>query len=229
MKASDVRVGGSYAAKVSDKVVSVRIDAERWVGDKLKGWTATNLSTNKTVTIKSAQRLRGPAEDDQGQAKAQAEAPAAVPAGAKPAGAAKANKQAAKRTEAALPVEVADGTDGAAVAVTTPAAAKGGRKGSKAATPKPDATAATVPPTAAVEPKPLSGLDAAARLLAEAGAPLGCKQIAAEVVAKGWWRTNGRTPASTMYAAITREIEAKGKDARFAKTDRGMFAAAKTA
>ena len=54
MKKNEVQVGGVYSAKVSDKMVEVRIDAENRHG----GWDATNLATNKKVRIKSAQRLR---------------------------------------------------------------------------------------------------------------------------------------------------------------------------
>ena len=72
-----------------------------------------------------------------------------------------------------------------------------------------------------------SGLDAAAKVLAEAGEPLRCKQIVETMLAKGYWTTNGKTPAATIYAAILREIQTKGKDARFKKTDRGLFAANK--
>ena len=71
----------------------------------------------------------------------------------------------------------------------------------------------------------LSGLDAAAKVLAEAGEPLRSKQIVETMLAKGYWTTNGKTPAATIYAAILREIQAKGKEARFKKTDRGLFAA----
>ena len=70
----------------------------------------------------------------------------------------------------------------------------------------------------------LSGLDAAAKVLAEAGEPLRCKQIVETMLAKGYWTTNGKTPAATIYAAILREIQTKGKEARFKKTDRGLFA-----
>jgi hypothetical protein len=58
MKKDQVKVGGTYLAKVTDKVVPVRLDAENPHG----GWDATNLATNKKVRIKSAQRLRGPAK-----------------------------------------------------------------------------------------------------------------------------------------------------------------------
>ena len=59
MKKDQIRVGGTYLAKVTDKVVPVRLDAENPRG----GWDATNLATNKKVRIKSAQRLRGPAPE----------------------------------------------------------------------------------------------------------------------------------------------------------------------
>jgi hypothetical protein len=57
MKKNEVKVGGTYLAKVSDKVVPVRIDGENPHG----GWDATNEATGKKVRIKSAQRLRGEA------------------------------------------------------------------------------------------------------------------------------------------------------------------------
>jgi phage tail protein X len=71
--------------------------------------------------------------------------------------------------------------------------------------------------------KKMSALDTAAQVLKEAGQPMNAKAICEAVLAKGW-RTNGKTPASTIYAAIIREIATKGKDARFRKTDRGLFA-----
>jgi len=71
MKKSDVKLGGTYLAKVTDKVVSVRIDAENPHG----GWDGTNLATGKKVRIKSAQRLHGPAKSKKA-AKADHKAPA---------------------------------------------------------------------------------------------------------------------------------------------------------
>ena len=57
MNKADVTIGGEYQAKVTNKEVTVRIDAENPNG----GWDATNLATNKKVRIKTAGRLRGPA------------------------------------------------------------------------------------------------------------------------------------------------------------------------
>jgi hypothetical protein len=67
-------------------------------------------------------------------------------------------------------------------------------------------------------------LDAAVQVLKTAGGgPLGCKEMVERMLAKGLWKTSGKTPAATLYAAIIREIAAKGKDARFHKTGRGQF------
>ncbi len=55
MKKNQIRIGQMYAAKVTGKIVPVRIDAENPNG----GWDATNTHTNRPVRIKSAQRLRG--------------------------------------------------------------------------------------------------------------------------------------------------------------------------
>jgi hypothetical protein len=69
----------------------------------------------------------------------------------------------------------------------------------------------------------MSGLDAAAKVLTEAGEPLNTKTMVERAIEKGYWTTNGKTPAATIYAAIIREIAVKGSAARFAKADRGMF------
>ena len=56
MKKHEITVGGVYAAKVSGKVVPVRITAESPYG----GWQAVNLQTQRAVRIRSAARLRRP-------------------------------------------------------------------------------------------------------------------------------------------------------------------------
>lgn len=72
----------------------------------------------------------------------------------------------------------------------------------------------------------MSGLDAAAKVLAESKEPLRAKEIVEQMAAKGYWSSpGGKTPHATIYAAMMREINEKGKDARFKKTDRGLFAA----
>lgn len=68
------------------------------------------------------------------------------------------------------------------------------------------------------------GLMAAAKVLAEAGEPLNCQEMVKRMLEKGLWKTEGKTPAATIYAAIIREIRDKGAKARFRKTERGKFA-----
>jgi hypothetical protein len=94
MKKDQIKVGGTYLAKVSDKVVPVRIDAASTRG----GWEATNLVTDKKVRIKSAQRLRCPANRD-GSPQAKAEYLAPTDATKAPKAKAKAKPEAATKSK----------------------------------------------------------------------------------------------------------------------------------
>ena len=74
--------------------------------------------------------------------------------------------------------------------------------------------------------KKTSALDAAAQVLAAAGEPMNTRQMIEAMAAKKLWTSpGGKTPHATLYSAILREINEKGKDARFTKTERGKFAA----
>jgi hypothetical protein len=74
--------------------------------------------------------------------------------------------------------------------------------------------------------KKLSAIDAAAKVLATAKEPMNCKELIEALAAKKLWTSpGGKTPHATLYSAILREINTKGKDARFKKTERGKFAA----
>lgn len=74
-------------------------------------------------------------------------------------------------------------------------------------------------------PGKLSALDAAAKVLAESGEPMTSKEMIDAMAAKGYWTSpGGKTPQATLYAAILREIQTKGAEARFTKTERGHFA-----
>jgi hypothetical protein len=76
------------------------------------------------------------------------------------------------------------------------------------------------------QPKKTSALDAAARVLGEAKEPMNCQELIKAMADKGYWTSpGGKTPTATLYSAMTREIDKKGKDARFKKTERGKFAA----
>ncbi len=80
------------------------------------------------------------------------------------------------------------------------------------------------------KPKRMGVLDAAAQVLAASKEPMRAKDMIAAVEAKGLWKSpGGKTPEATLYAAIIREIAAKGKDARFKKHERGVFVASAAA
>jgi len=175
MKKHEVKVGGTYLAKVTDKVVQVRIDGESRFG----GWDATNLATKKKVRIKSAQRLRGAAP----KAEAVDEKKAKVEAW---------RKEVAAKTaqpDPALDKAVADAKNTRAAKVAKAAKAK--------------------------QPRKPGCLDAAVQVLAEVKKPLQADEMVKRMLAKGLWKTKGKTPEATLYAAIIREIGAKGKVARF--------------
>ncbi len=109
------------------------------------------------------------------------------------------------------------------------ARAEGSQRTKAAQAEKPAAATETKTAKAPKERKPkrVSGLDLAAKVLSDAGEPLNAKTIAERAIAAGW-KTDGKTPEATLYAAIIREIAKKGADARFRKTDRGLFAATPT-
>jgi len=142
----------------------------------------------------------------------------------------KARAAAANRTEEIV---------GPATGASALARGKGRKKAGKAPAGAPDATAANVAPqdakparkrkaAKAAEPKPkrFSALDAAAQILAASDTPMRAKEMIAAMEAKGLWKSpGGKTPEATLYAAIIREIAAKGDKARFKKHERGVFVA----
>jgi hypothetical protein len=71
----------------------------------------------------------------------------------------------------------------------------------------------------------LSQLDAAVKVLTEAGEPMTTKAMVETMAAKGYWTSpGGQTPAATLYSALIREIAKKGAGSRFVKVERGKFA-----
>ena len=87
-------------------------------------------------------------------------------------------------------------------------------------------------PKPAKEPKAkrVSALDAAAQVLAASDVPMRAKEMITAMEAKKLWTSpGGKTPEATLYAAIIREIAAKGTAARFKKHERGVFVAGKGA
>jgi HB1, ASXL, restriction endonuclease HTH domain len=74
--------------------------------------------------------------------------------------------------------------------------------------------------------KKLSAIDAAAQVLSASKEPMNSMEMIEAMAAKKLWTSpGGATPHATLYSAIIREIAAKGKEARFVKTERGKFAA----
>ena len=72
----------------------------------------------------------------------------------------------------------------------------------------------------------MSALDAAAKLLAETGQAMNCQEMIQAMAEKGYWTSpGGKTPSATLYSALLRETQTKGKDSRFRKTERGKFEA----
>ena len=71
----------------------------------------------------------------------------------------------------------------------------------------------------------MSALDAATKVLAETKRPMTVKEMIEAMAAKNYWRSpGGATPSATLYSALLRELNSKGKNARFTKTERGKFA-----
>jgi hypothetical protein len=99
----------------------------------------------------------------------------------------------------------------------------------EAKTKKASAPAKAKPPAKKGKPvkeKRLSALDAAAKVLAESGTPMTSGELIEAMAKRNLWSSpNGQTPAATLYAAMIREIGKKGKDSRFAKSERGKFEA----
>jgi hypothetical protein len=128
----------------------------------------------------------------------------------------------------------AAGTQPDAATPATPAKGKKGG-GKKASAPKPPKAAKPAKePKAKKEPKlakapkikKVSALDAAAQVLAKAKEPMRSQDLINEMESRGLWKSpGGQTPAATLYAAMLREINAKGKESRFKKTNRGLFSA----
>ena len=92
-------------------------------------------------------------------------------------------------------------------------------------TAKPETKASKRAPKPAPEKtKRVSAIDAAAQVLKARGEAMRSNElITAMAEQKRWSSPNGKTPHATLYAAILREIESKGREARFKKVERGKF------
>ena len=112
---------------------------------------------------------------------------------------------------------------------TSKTTAKQGKGAKTAAAPKGATKIATKPkaerkPATGDKPKRRSALDAAAEVLRKAGKPMRSQELITAMAEQGLWSSpNGKTPAATLYSALLREIQQKGSETRFKKTDRGQF------
>ena len=103
----------------------------------------------------------------------------------------------------------------------------------KTAAKKTAAKTEAVPETKAVveaaatsgEAKPkVSLVRAALEVLASTEEAMNTTQLVAAAKERGLWTPgNGKTPAQTLYSAFTREIKAKGENARIALAGKGKF------
>ena len=235
MKKADVKVGGTYAAKVSGKVVPVRIDAENPRG----GWDATNTATGRKVRIKSARRLRGAvgkAKSGKPRARGQGLRPESIQVGH-----VYSVKLNGRRQPVLITGQTKDGWTGEVIGLKKPQAVtitdpktvrshcpalttKYGMPAAKAEAA--DTLAKTKAKDATRTPRAHQGgvLAAAVKVLGTAKEPMGCKAIVETALARGLWKTKGKTPAATLYSALARHIQKAGSEALFTKVGRGRFA-----
>ncbi len=225
MKKNDVELGATYVAKVSGKRVHVRIEREGAHG----GWEAVNVETGRSIHVKSAQRLRRavaprreatePTGGTDACATVGCDHPAALTYLGRP------------RCQECYADEVADGDDGLEtpndqeIEMATKMSSKKTTKTTK--TPKAGKQPKVVKvakPAADAKPKRISALDAAAQVLKDAAKPMKANEMIVAMAEAGLWESpGGKTPHATLYAAIIREIAAKGAEARFRKVERGQF------
>lgn len=161
----------------------------------LGGWLGTNLVTNKRVRIRSAAKLRRhlQAGEVENTLSARNSANGAT--------------NTAEANAATTAIERATCASVAACCATR------------------EATQDATGPEVTTTKKKMSLLDAAYLVLKELdGEALGCKEIVTRAIARGLWNAGrGKTPASSLNAAIQREITALGDESRFTKSARGRF------
>jgi hypothetical protein len=88
---------------------------------------------------------------------------------------------------------------------------------------KPKRQRKAVAPTEPKEKK-LSAIDAAVKVLTEAGQAMTTQEMIEAMASKGYWSSpGGKTPAATLYSSILRELDVKGEQSRFVKAAPGRF------
>ena len=216
--------------------LSVKI---KWDDGEMVTWRRDELA-GKPIEILAAddeppeEQLTPAAEQATAESPPAAEqvAPTESPAPAAEAGSEQANVTPPQETDAATTANMEQDAETPATEPVPPALEQTVSAAPTLAVFAPEAATATKPkrarqaktPTQQKEKK-MSALDAAARVLAEAGRAMTCKEMVEVMAAKGYWTSpGGATPDATLYSAILRELSVKGADARFQKTERGKFA-----
>ena len=70
----------------------------------------------------------------------------------------------------------------------------------------------------------MNAIDAVEVVLAEAGEPLGYREITRRILEQGLWQTEGLTPEATINARLGTDIKDLGAGSRFQRTAPGVFA-----
>jgi len=70
----------------------------------------------------------------------------------------------------------------------------------------------------------MSWIEAIAKVMRESNGPMHYSEIAQQALARGYYKTNGATPAATVAAQLTSSIKFEGDKSPFIKVGRGMFA-----
>src|SRR5262245_53700659 len=70
----------------------------------------------------------------------------------------------------------------------------------------------------------MNSLDAAYKILSEAGQPLHSNEIAQRMLDQQLWATNGKTPGATVDARLAVDIKTNGTASRFRRVGRSTFA-----
>jgi restriction system protein len=70
----------------------------------------------------------------------------------------------------------------------------------------------------------MSALEAALKVLQEAGTPLHYREITKRMLAGGLWTTSGKTPEATVNAQLAVDVKTRGKASAFRRYKRGVFA-----
>ena len=196
MKKSEVQLGATYLARISNRLVGVKVDST----SKHGGWDGTNLFTGKKVRIKSPAKLREAVGGDTVNPKATKEKTTHEANVEEPTNTAQ--TVAAEGATAAIVCPNCGGTEvgeeGECKTCHEPDIAQNKlrqpgspRRKTRVLKEKPDM------------PKRTSGLDAAAMVLAETGQPMNAKEITETALAKGYWKSpKGKTPHATLYSAM---------------------------